>query len=437
MKKINLGLLGLGTVGSGTVSVLRRNHAEILRRSATHIEVGPIAVRHIHASRTIPLENLQLVSDPEAVVTNPKVDIVVELMGGCHPARELVLKAIDAGKHIVTANKELIAIHGEEIFAAGRRRKVAIAFEAAVAGSIPIIKILRESFAANQISQLSGIVNGTSNYILSEMYQKKVEFADALSDAQRRGYAEQDPEFDVGGVDAAHKLTIMAAIAFGIPLSLENVFVSGISELHTIDIRCARELGYRIKHLAIAKRSAAGLELRVHPALVPPEHQLANIEGAMNAVLVHGNAAGTLLVCGAGAGSEATASAVVADILDLARTMHSPESNRVPYLGFQHDARENIDIVDIAELESVFYLRLLVRDKAGTLASITEILGQSQINVEKFLQKDASNYFSDGVELVIFTQRIKEAYLRTALQAIDGLENVLVPTVSIRVESAS
>ncbi len=437
MKKINLGLLGLGTVGSGTISVLRRNHAEILRRSATHIEVGPIAVRRMHASRPIPLENLQLVSDPEAVVTDPKVDIVVELMGGCHPARELVLKAIDAGKHIVTANKELIAMHGEEIFAAGHRRKVAIAFEAAVAGSIPVIKILRESFAANQISRLCGIVNGTSNYILSEMYQKKVGFADALSDAQCRGYAEKDPEFDVDGVDAAHKLTIMAAIAFGIPLRPENIFVSGISELDTADIRCAQEFGYRIKHLAIAKRSAAGLELRVHPALVPPEHQLANIEGVMNAVLVHGNAAGTLLFCGAGAGSEATASAVVADILDLARNMHSPENNRVPYLGFQHNARRNIDIVDIAELESVFYLRMLVRDKAGTLASITEILGQSQVNVEKVLQKDACIHSHDGVELVIFTHRIKEASLRTALQAIDGLENVLAPTVSIRVESAS
>ncbi len=434
MKKIKLGLLGLGTVGCGTVSILRRNRTEILRRSAIHIEPGPIAVRNVRAPRPIPLENLQLLSDPEAVVLDPKVDIVVELMGGCHPTRGLVLKAIDAGKHIVTANKELIALHGEEIFSAAHRRKVEVAFEAAVAGSIPIIKVLRESFAGNRINQLSGIVNGTCNYILSEMYEKKVEFADALADAQRRGYAETNPKFDVGGIDAAHKLAIMAAIAFGIPLDFEKVSVSGISELHAADITYAEEFGYRIKHLAIAKRNAAGLELRVHPALVPDRHLLANIEGVMNAVSVHGNAAGTMLFCGPGAGSEATASAVVADILDLARNIHSTENNRVPYLAFQHDARKNIPIIDITELEAAFYLRLLIRDNPGVLASITGILGQSKVSIEKVLQKDSRGHPHEGINLVMFTHRVKESCLRTALQTIDGLENVLASTISIRVE---
>jgi homoserine dehydrogenase len=393
---IKVGLLGIGTVGSGVFNVLQRNQEEILRRAGRSIEIAMVADLDTARAQAVVGPNVPVVNDARTVIANPEIDIVIELIGGYGIARQLVMEAIEAGKHVVTANKALIAVHGTEIFAAAHRKGVVVAFEAAVAGGIPIIKALREGLTANRIEWIAGIINGTTNFILSEMRDKGLDFDVALKDAQRLGYAEADPTFDIEGVDAGHKVTIMSAIAFGIPVQFDKAYVEGITQLNAQDIKYAEQLGYRIKLLGITKRVANGIELRVHPSLVPAKRLIANVEGAMNAVMVQADALGTTLYYGKGAGSEPTASAVIADLVDITRLHSAEAAQRVPYLAFQPDAMSDAPILPMSEVVTSYYLRLKVADQAGVLARVTGLLAEAGISIDAMLQREADDVGGAG-----------------------------------------
>ncbi len=433
MKPIHVGLLGLGTVGGGTLTVLRRNKEEIARRAGREIRVVQAAVRDLAKARAFAGAGLDLTIDPMVVVDNPEIDIVVELIGGIEPARTLVLKAIQNGKHVVTANKALIAKHGNEIFAAAQAKGVMVAFEAAVAGGIPIIKAIREGLSANRIQWLAGIINGTTNFILSEMRDKGLAFADVLKEAQRLGYAEADPTFDIEGVDAAHKATLMASIAFGIPVQFDKAHIEGISKLDAMDIKYAEQLGYRIKLLGIAKRKANGVELRVHPTLIPAKRLIANVEGAMNAVLVWGDAVGATLYYGKGAAAEPTASAVIADLVDVTRLHTAYPQNRVPHLAFQPDRMSDLPILPMDEVETAYYLRLSAADKPGVLADITRILADLSISIDAMLQKEPAEG-ADRTDVVILTHVAKEKDVNAAIARIEALDSISGKVTRIRME---
>jgi homoserine dehydrogenase len=433
VKPVHVGLLGLGTVGGGTVVVLARNADEIARRAGRGIVVSHAAALNLERARELGLASARLSADPFAVVNDPEVDIVVELFGGYEPARTLILAAIASGKHVVTANKALIARHGNEIFAAAREKGVVVAFEAAVAGGIPVIKAVREGLAANRIEWVAGIINGTSNFILTEMRDRGREFAEVLAEAQRRGYAEADPTFDVEGIDAAHKLTILAAIAFGIPLQFERVHAEGISRVAREDVGYAEELGYRIKHLGIARRTPRGIELRVHPTLIPERRLIANVDGVMNAVLVRGDAVGPTLYYGAGAGAEPTASAVVADLVDVTRTLTTDPGNRVPHLAFQPASLADLPILPMAEVETAYYLRMSAADRPGVLAEVARILGDRGISIEALVQKEPPPGV-DHVPLIMLTHRVREGDMDEALRRIEQLEAIAGRVVRLRVE---
>ncbi|OGA95409.1 MAG: homoserine dehydrogenase [Burkholderiales bacterium RIFCSPHIGHO2_12_FULL_61_11] len=441
MSPIRVGLLGIGTVGSGTFNVLQRNQEEIRRRAGRGIEITMVADLDVTRAKAVVGEGVQVVADARQVIANPDIDIVVELIGGYGIAKALVLEAIAAGKHVVTANKALLAVHGTEIFAAAHRKGVMVAFEAAVAGGIPIIKALREGLTANSIQWIAGIINGTTNFILSEMRDKGLDFDAALKDAQRLGYAEADPTFDIEGVDAGHKVTLMSAIAFGIPVQFDKAYVEGITELAAQDIRYAEQLGYRIKLLGITKRAANGIELRVHPSLVPTKRLIANVEGAMNAVVVQGDAVGTTLYYGKGAGSEPTASAVIADLVDIARLHTADPEHRVPYLAFQPDtmtqAMSDLPIVPMSDVVTSYYLRLKVADETGVLAKVTGILASLGISIDAVLQREADDVGGEGstqTDLIILTHDCVEAKMNEALAQMQALPTVLAPITRIRKE---
>ncbi len=431
---VRIGLLGLGTVGGGTVNVLSRNAQEIGRRAGRDIIVTRASARNLNATRICNTDGIQLTTDPFDVVDAQDVDIVVELIGGDTLSKDLVIKAINNGKHVVTANKALIALHGNEIFALAQQHGVMVAFEAAVAGGIPIIKATREGLAANQIQWLAGIINGTTNFILTEMRDKGRDFADVLAEAQSLGYAEADPTFDVEGIDAAHKLTILAAIAFGIPLQFEKAYTEGIREITADDVVYAEQLGYRIKHLGIARKTDAGIELRVHPALVPERRLLANVDGVMNAVVVQGDAVGPTLYYGAGAGAEPTASAVVADIVDVVRVMTSDPEHRVPHLAFQPDALSDLPVLSIDTIQVAYYLRLYADDKPGVLADITRILADNGISIEAVIQKEPTAN-ANKLPVILLTQIVIEKHLMAALVKIEALASVSGKVTRIRVET--
>jgi len=436
MKAIRVGLLGIGTVGRGTFEVLQRNQEEIRRRAGREIRITKVADLDVERARRIVGDQAEVVADARAVIGDPAIDIVVELIGGCGIARTLVLEALAAGKHVVTANKALLAVHGSEIFAAARERGVIVAFEAAVAGGIPIIKALREGLTANRIEWVAGIINGTTNFILSEMRAKGLNFGAALADAQMHGYAEADPSFDIEGIDAAHKATLMSAIAFGIPVQFDKAYVEGITGLQAADIRYAEQLGYRIKLLGITKRRAQGIELRVHPTLVPAQRLVANVEGAMNAVVVHGDAVGTTLYYGKGAGAEPTASSVIADLVDITRLHTADPHHRVPHLAFQPGALADTPLLPIDEVVTAFYLRLVVADKAGVLARITGILAEAEISIDAVLQRE-SGEGEKQTDLIILTHDTVERRMRGALAQMQALPTVLAPIVRIRKEELS
>lgn len=438
MKPIQVGLLGIGTVGSGVFSVLKRNQEEIKRRAGRGIEVTMVSRRKLDEARKLVGSAAKVVDDPREIIANPDIDIVVELIGGDGIARELVLAAIAAGKHVVTANKALLAVHGTEIFAAARERGVMVAFEGAVAGGIPIIKALREGLTANRIEWIAGIINGTTNFILSEMRSKGLDFDVVLKEAQKLGYAEADPTFDIEGVDAAHKATIMSAIAFGIPVQFDKAYVEGITKLNATDIRYAEQLGYRIKLFGITKRrdDLGGIELRVHPTLVPTKRLIANVEGAMNAVVVHGDAVGTTLYYGKGAGAEATASAVIADLVDITRLHTADPDHRVPHLAFQPGSLQDTRILPISEVVTAFYLRLQVADKAGVLARITGILAEKDISIDAVLQRESAEGEAQ-TDLIILTHDTVEGRMNEALAQMQALPTVLAPIVRIRKEELS
>jgi len=431
---VKTGIIGLGTVGCGTVNVLHRNVDEISRRAGRRIVVSAAAVRNRSVARDCPMEGIHLTTDPVDIVTNPDIDIVVELMGGEEPARQLVLRAIANGKHVITANKALIALHGNEIFRAAHDQGVTVAFEAAVGGGIPIIKVLREGLAGNRINWLAGIINGTTNFILTQMRQNGSEFPDALALAQQLGYAEADPGFDIDGVDAAHKLTILASIAFGIPLNFQQTHVEGIRDVTRNDVLYAEELGYRIKHLGIARRAEQGVELRVHPCLLPENRLMASVNGVMNAIVVEGDAVGHTLHYGAGAGAEATASAVVADLVDVVRALTSDPGNRVPHLAFQADAIKNLPIVPMAEVKCAYYLRLQAADQPGVLADVTRILGDQQISIESIIQKNKTTDAST-VPIILLTYPTLEKAMNCAVNLLQGLESISGKIMQIRVEA--
>ena len=433
MKPVKIGLLGLGTVGCGTVNVLARNREEIARRAGRAIEVVSAAVRDPAKPRICETDGIALGADPFEIVRNPKIAIVVEVVGGTGLARELVLRAIDHGKHVVTANKALIALHGNEVFAAAHDKGVTVAFESAVAGGVPIIKAIREGLAGNRIEWIAGIVNGTCNYILSEMREHRRDFGEVLAEAQRFGYAEADPSFDVEGIDAAHKLTILAAIAFGIPLQFSRVHVEGVSSLSLEDIAYAEQLGYRIRHLGIARRRPEGVELRVHPALVPRRHLLANVDGVMNAVLVNADAVGPTLYYGAGAGAEATASAVVADLVDVVRALTTDPENRVPHLAFQPDAMSELGVLDRDDAQSACYLRMTAADRPGVLAEIATVLGRAGISIEAVVQPEPPRG-AHFAKLVMLTHTVREGRMREALAQVADLDVVAGEVVRLRVE---
>ncbi len=433
MTPVKIGILGLGTVGCGTVNVLARNAQEISRRAGREIKIVQASARDIGKQRPCVTHGIQLVQNPQEVVRNPEIEIIVELIGGYEPARALVLEAISLGKHVVTANKALIAVHGNEIFTAAQKKGVMVTFEAAVAGGIPIIKAIREGLAGNRIEWLAGIINGTSNFILTEMRDKGAEFADVLKEAQRLGYAEADPTFDVEGVDAAHKLTILAAIAFGIPLKFKQAYVEGITPITRVDIAYAEELGYRLKLLGIARRTDGGIELRVHPTLIPERRLIANVDGAMNAVLVKGDAVGPTLFYGAGAGAEPTASAVVADLVDVVRTLTVDPNHRVPHLAFQPDAMVDLPILSIEDVDTSYYLRLHVLDKPGVLADVTRILADLSISIEAILQKEP-HAGEDTVPVIILTQRVRERNMNAAIARIEKLASIKGRVMRIRLE---
>ncbi|AKJ68266.1 homoserine dehydrogenase [Pandoraea thiooxydans] len=434
MNPIKVGLLGLGTVGYGVFDVLRRNQEEIQRRAGRGIEITIVAVRNVERARQRLAGACEVVDDPMRVVTDPNIDIVVETIGGYDLTRELVLTAIANGKHIVTANKALLAVHGNEIFAAARANNVMVAFEAAVAGGIPIIKALREGLTANRIEWIAGIINGTTNFILSEMRDKGLDFDVALKEAQQLGYAEADPTFDIEGIDAAHKITIMSAIAFGVPVQFDKAYVEGITRLAAIDIKYAEELGYRIKLLGITRRVASGIELRVHPTLIPGKRLIANVEGPMNAVVVQGDAVGATLYYGKGAGAEPTASAVVADLVDVTRLHTADPGHRVPHLAFQHDALSNTPVLPIDEVTTSYYLRLRVADQTGVLAEITRILADLGISIDALLQKE-SREGEQQTDIIILTHQTQEKHINTAIGRIEALPTVLSNVTRIRMES--
>ena len=433
MKDIQIGLIGLGVVGTGTFEVLRRNQDEIRRRAGRGIAVRMVSRRDVAKAREIVGDAAEVVADPMTVATHPDIDIVVELIGGVERARELVLAAIGAGKHVVTANKALLAVHGTEIFEAARAKGVVVAFEAAVAGGIPIIKALREGLTANRIEWLAGIINGTTNFILSEMRSKGLDFGTVLAEAQRLGYAEADPTFDIEGVDAAHKATIMSAIAFGVPVQFSRCHVEGISSLQAADIRYAEQLGYRIKLLGVTRRRQHGIELRVHPTLIPATRLIANVEGAMNAVVVHGDAVGTTLYYGKGAGAEPTASAVIADLVDVTRLHTADPDHRVPHLAFQPGAMADTPILPMSEVVTSFYLRLVVADQAGVLARITGILAENDISIDAVLQRE-SGEGERQTDLIILTHDTVEGRMDAALAQMQALPTVLAPIVKLRKE---
>jgi homoserine dehydrogenase len=436
MKPIQVGLLGIGTVGSGTYNVLLRNEEEIRRRAGRSIRISMVADLDVARAKSVVGSDVEVVADARQVIANPEIDIVVELIGGYGIAKALVMEAIAAGKHVVTANKALLAVHGTEIFAAAQAKGVVVAFEAAVAGGIPIIKALREGLSANRIQWLAGIINGTTNFILSEMRDKGLDFDVVLKEAQRLGYAEADPTFDIEGIDAGHKVTLMSAIAFGIPVQFDRAHVEGITKLSAADITYAEQLGYRIKLLGITKRRDTGIELRVHPTLVPAKRLLANVEGAMNAVVVHGDAVGTTLYYGKGAGSEPTASAVVADLVDITRLHTADPDHRVPHLAFQPGQLAATPVLPIEDVVTSFYLRLQVADQAGVLAKITGILADRNISIDALLQRESAEGESK-TDVIILTHDTREGEMNQAITAMQALPTVLAPIVRIRKEELS
>jgi len=432
LKPISIGICGLGTVGYGSFTVLAKNKQEISRRVGRDLVVSHIGTRSIKADQDV--GETKVSSDVFAVVDDPEVDIVLELIGGEDIALELVLRAINNGKHVVTANKALIAVHGNEIFAAAKEKNVIVAFEAAVAGGISIIKAIREGLAGNHIQWLAGIINGTGNFILTEMQERGSDFSDVLKKAQKLGYAEADPTFDVEGIDAAHKLTILASIAFGIPLQFDKAYTEGISNITIEDFHYADELGYRIKHLGIARKSGDGIELRVHPTFISKDNLIANVNGVMNAVLVQGDMVGPTLYYGAGAGALPTASAVVADIIDVFRNIENPE-NSLPALAFQEESLSELPVLAIEDIESAFYLRIAAKDKAGVLSDITEILGDSSINIEAVIQKEPDNHNPEHIlSVIILTDEILESVMNTAIEKIEGLDAVSGKVARIRMD---
>ncbi len=429
MKPVKVGICGLGTVGGGTFNVLKRNAEEIARRAGRQIIVEQIGTRHENPA--CDTKGTQITADIFEVASNPEVDVVVELIGGYDVARQLVMTAIENGKHVVTANKALIAVHGNEIFEVAQKKNVMVAFEASVAGGIPIIKAIREGLASNRINWLAGIINGTGNFIMTEMREKGRDFEDVLKEAQALGYAEADPTFDVEGIDAAHKLTILASLAFGIPLQFEKAYTEGISQITREDVQYAEELGYRIKHLGISRNAAEGIELRVHPTLIPQSALIANVNGVMNAVMVDGDAVGQTLYYGAGAGAEPTASAVVSDIIDVVRTLTADRDNRVPHLAFQPSALSDVPVLPIQQTESAFYLRMNAVEKPGVLAKVSTILGEEGINIEAIIQKETKEY---QVPVIILTQRVLEQKMNEAIARIEALEEISGQVTRIRVE---
>ena len=436
MKELKVGLLGIGTVGGGTYTVVSRNQADIARRIGGKLHIVQVADRNLELARQVTGGQVAVTDDAFAVVNNPDIDVVVELIGGYTVAKELVLTAIANGKHVVTANKALLAVHGNEIFKAAAEKGVIVAFEAAVAGGIPIIKALREGLSANRIEWVAGIINGTTNFILTEMRDKGLAFADVLKEAQRLGYAEADPTFDVEGIDAAHKLTIMASIAFGMPVQFEQAYTEGITQLTTKDIQYAEELGYRIKLLGVSKKTAAGVELRVHPTLIPEKRLIANVDGAMNAVVVKGDAVGPTLYYGAGAGAEPTASAVVADLVDIARLQGTTAEQRVAYLGYQLDQQQALPVLPIAEVQSAYYLRLHASDKPGVMADITKILADQQISIDAMLQKEPQEGEVEA-DIVILTHGTQEKIMDAAIARIEALPAITGTAIKIRMETLS
>jgi homoserine dehydrogenase len=440
MKSIKVGLLGVGNVGGGTFDVLARNQEEIRRRAGRGIEVVAVSARNLERAKARTGGKVKVVASPFDIVNDPEIDIVVELIGGYDEAKALVLQAIANGKHVVTANKALLAVHGNEIFAAAHAKGVMVAFEAAVAGGIPIIKALREGLTANRIEWLAGIINGTTNFILSEMRDKGLDFATVLKQAQELGYAEADPTFDIEGVDAAHKATIMSAIAFGIPVQFDKAHVEGISKLNAIDIRYAEQLGYRIKLLGIAKRAKVngteGVELRVHPTLIPAKRLIANVEGAMNAVLVHGDAVGATLYYGKGAGAEPTASAVIADLVDITRLATADPEHRVPHLAFQPNEMTDIEILPMSEITTSYYLRMNVSDQPGVLADLTRILADATISIDAMLQKEPAEG-ETRTDIIFLTHQTQEKNVTAAIAKMEGLPTVCGSVTKIRLENLS
>ena len=437
MKKVDpvkVGVLGLGTVGGGTVNVLQRNAEEIARRAGRGIVVTHAAARDLNKPRICSTDGITVTETPQDVVNDPEVSIVIELIGGDSLALDLVMQAIENGKHVVTANKALIAKHGNKIFEAAQAKGVIVAFEAAVAGGIPIIKAIREGLAGNQIEWLAGIINGTGNFILTEMRDKGRDFGDVLKEAQDLGYAEADPEFDVEGIDAAHKLTILASIAFGIPLQFDKAFTEGITKITREDVTFAEELGYRIKHLGVSRRTDKGVELRVHPTLIPERRLIANVDGVMNAVLVQGDAVGPTLYYGAGAGDEPTASAVVADIVDVVRVLTSDPENRVPHLAFQPNSLSDLPILSMDDVETAYYLRMQAKDEAGVLADVTRILGDKGISIEAIIQKEPEDD-SAQANVIMLTHTVVEKQMNEAIQKIESLSTISGEVVRIRMES--
>jgi homoserine dehydrogenase len=434
LKVVKIGLLGLGTVGGGTVNVLAKNGEDISRRIDCQVIVSSASARDITRSRICNTDDIELTTNPQDIVNDPDIQIIVELMGGEEPAKSLILQALANGKHVVTANKALIANHGNELFAEAANNKVTLAYEAAIAGGIPIVKAMREGLSANSIEWLAGIINGTGNFILTEMRDKGSAFEDVLAQAQALGYAEADPEYDVEGIDAAHKLGILASLAFGMPLNFERVYTEGISKITPLDVTYAEELGYRIKHLGIAKKAEKGVEMRVHPTLIPEKRLIANVDGVMNAVVVKGNAVGTTLYYGPGAGAEATASAVIADIVDICRQLDAPLGSTVPALGFASDKLYERPILSIEDVTTAYYLRLSVEDKPGVMAAITKILADNGISIEAVQQKEPEQHGANA-QVIILTDSVVEKSLITALEQIESLDSINQPAVRIRVES--
>lgn len=434
MNPVKIGICGLGTVGKGTLEVLLRNQKAIAGRAGVGIEVSHVGMRNPKPELDALLSNIKVSKDSFEVAADPEVDILIELIGGTDVAKELVLKAIEHGKHVVTANKALIAEHGNELFAAANKAGVTVAFEAAVAGGIPIIKAVREGLAANKIEWLAGIINGTGNFILTEMKDKGRDFSDVLEEAQALGYAEADPTFDVEGIDAAHKLVILASLAFGIELQFDKVYTEGITKISTDDVNYAEELGYRIKHLGVARQTDQGVELRVHPTLIPEKRLIANVNGVMNAVLVKGDAVGPTLYYGAGAGSEPTASSVIADVVDVARMLNADPAHRVPYLGFHSSALSDLPVLEIDQVETAYYLRMSAVDKPGVLSKVAQILSDAGISIEAIIQKEPLEG-QENVPLIILTSRAIEKQLEQAVSSIEALDTISGDVARIRVES--